>query len=200
MKYVVIKSIVIAIFSFMLFGFAEGITFGIKAGMNISNMNVESMQSRIGFCGGGFATVGVGDMVVIQPEAMYTQKGAKWESWYEPEIITLKLDYINIPLLFKFMVPVKGAVKPNLFVGPYLGINVNATHRIDRIYGTSEERDYDEFYEDTDFGMVLGGGVDFLLKKGKFVLDGRYSIGLITVQEGSDLKNRVFSFTLGYLF
>lgn len=201
MKCIVNKGFVIVILSTMLFGFAEGVSFGIKAGMNIANMNVEGLQSRIGFCGGGFASIEVGDIIVIQPEALYTQKGAKWERVYEPPgITTLKLDYVDIPLLFRFMLPVKGAVKPNLFVGYYFAINVNATYRID-VNGASEERDFGEYYKDTDFGMVLGGGVDFLLKKGKIVLDGRYALGLITTSElGLDEKNRVISFMLGYSF
>ena len=201
MKNIVNKGFVIVVFSTMLCSLAEGVDFGIKAGLNIANMNVEGLQSRIGFCGGGFATIGVGDIVVIQPEAMYTQKGAKWESWYGPPgIITLKLDYVDIPLLFKFMLPVKGVVKPNLFVGPYFAINVNAKRKIEG-HVTSEERNYGPYAEAAALGIVLGGGVDFSLKKGKIVFDGRYTLELTTTaEEPFDQKNEVFSFMLGYSF
>jgi hypothetical protein len=69
------------------------------------------------------------------------------------------------------------------------------------VYGTSEVQDLDEYYKGTDFGVVLGGGLDFLLKKGKIVLDGRYALGLTTISElHLDEKNRVISFMLGYSF
>jgi hypothetical protein len=200
-KCIVNKGIVIAILTTILFGFAEGIGFGIKAGVNIANENIEGLQSRIGFCGGGFASVEIGDIIVIQPEVLYAQKGAKWERWIEPPgITTLDLDYVDIPLLVRFILPNKGAVKPNLFIGPYFAINVNASYRME-VYGTSEVQDLDEYYKGTDFGVVLGGGLDFLLKKGKIVLDGRYALGLTTISElRFDEKNRVISFMLGYSF
>ena len=53
--------------------------FGIKAGLNIANMydDIDGTESKIGFCGGGFVTFGLGNLVVVQPEVMYTQKGVE---------------------------------------------------------------------------------------------------------------------------
>jgi hypothetical protein len=206
MKSIVNKGFVIAILSTMPFGIAEGVGFGIKAGLNIAN--VQSARSgisyaRIRFCGGGFFALDLGDVFVIQPEVLYTQKGVKWHtiSWFfESSHETYGLDYIEMPLLFKLVLPIKGGVKPNLFLGPYFAINVNAKYRIVTDL-TSEELDYGEYIKDADYGFVLGGGVDFLLKKGKIVLDGRYTLGWITtLEDGRDQKNKVVSFMLGYSF
>jgi hypothetical protein len=98
------------------------------------------------------------------------------------------------------VLPIKGVVKPNLFLGPYFAINVNAKYRIETDV-TSEEWDFDEFVKDTDLGIVVGVGVDFSLKKGKIVFDGRYTLGLTTTSEERwDQKNKVVSFMLGYSF
>lgn len=205
-KCVVIKSIVIALFSTMLFGFAEGITFGIKAGINIANFHGDHPVgniSRIGFCGAGFVTVELTDIFVVQPEVLYTQKGEKWELIIGPQeylIGTFKYDYIEFPLLFRLVSQLNGGIEPNFLAGPYFAINVNAKEKIEE-NGISTESNYDEFVKDTDFGIVLGGGVDFPLKKGKIVLDGRYVVGLTTTSEEQwDMKNNVISFMLGYSF
>jgi hypothetical protein len=206
MKFIVNKACVIMLFLTILLATAEGVGFGIKAGMNIANMHgddVPGLQSRVGFCGGGFVTLGLKDVFAIQPEILYTQKGVKWEVRLippGPNDGTLKLDYIEIPFLFKLMSPVKGGVKGNLYVGSYFAINVNAKCRIETNV-TTEEWDYGTFVKDTDFGIVLGGGADFSLKKGEIVLDGRYTLGLTTTSEdGWDQKNKVVSFMLGYSF
>ena len=206
MRCIVKKGIVIALFSTMLFSLAEGVGFGIKGGVNVANMRSDRSAlsfARLRFCGGGFLAVGLGDLFVIQPEALYTQKGVRWHviSWtFESIQETYELDYIEIPLLAKLVVPIKGGVKPNLFCGPYFAINVNAKYRIVTNMA-SEELDYDEYIKDIDYGIVFGGGVDFALKKGKIVFDGRYTSGWITtMDEGPDQKNKVLSLMLGYTF
>ena len=208
MKSIVNKDIFTAIFLIMSFSLAEGINFGIKAGINIANFHgnhAGGLDSRIGFCGGGFVRLGLNDIFAIQPEALYTQKGAKWKTIMRPQGYllegTVKYDYVEIPVLFKFVLPVKGGVKPNLFVGPYFAVNVNAKEK--RVAnGNSLEADVDRYVKDTDLGVVLGGGVDFGLKKGKIVFDCRYTLGLITTSEEEiyDQKNKVVSFMLGYSF
>ena len=204
MKYIVNKGFVPAILLTMFFSLAEGTSFGIKAGLNIANMrgdDIEGMQSKIGFCGGGFANFGLGDVFVIQPEILYAQKGFRWEQEYMGAIFrtTYELHYFEFPLLSKIMIPVKGIVKPNLFIGPFFGINVSAKHRV-KVDGESWEDDIEDFH-DSEFGMVFGGGVDFVLAKGKIGFEGRYTLGLTTTSErGGDIKNNVISFMLVYSF
>ena len=82
MKCIVNKGFVITILSTMLFGFAEGVDFGIKAGMNIASMlgdGTGCARSTFGIIGGCLVTIEVGDLFAIQPEILYTQKGFGWE-------------------------------------------------------------------------------------------------------------------------
>jgi hypothetical protein len=207
MKNIVNKGIVIAVFSTILFSFAEGVSFGIKAGMNIANFHGDhaiGFDSKIGYSGGGFFTIGLNNAFAIQPEVLYTQKGARYEIIRPQGYLvegTVIYDYLEIPVLFKYMLPVKSGVKPNLFVGPYFAVNVNAKEK--RVAnGNSLEADVDRYVKDTDLGVVLGGGVDFGFKKGKIVFDCRYTLGLITTSEEDiyDQKNKIVSFMLGYSF
>ena len=59
----------------------------------------------------------------------------------------------------------------------------------------------------TDFGLVIGAGVDFGLGvpgTGKITLDVRYSLGLSTIAdvegEEVDIKNGAFSLMVGFSF
>jgi len=206
MKYRSITSLVVVLIIAVSLASAQKISGGIKAGMNLANLHgdeVEDSKMKMGFCGGGFVSFILGKVVVIQPELLYSQKGAKWEEEFMDETykMTYKFNYVEIPLFIKMIAPVQGTVKPNLFLGPYFGIMIADARVEAEIDGTTMEDDL-EGVKDTDFGVVFGAGVDFGLGKGKVVFDVRYSLGLTTLDdEGeADVKNNVLSFLLGYSF
>jgi hypothetical protein len=62
---------------------------------------------------------------------------------------------------------------------------------------TSNEK---KFYEDTDFGIVLGSRFAISTGKGEVSVDIRLTQGMIDVAKESEfvLKNRVLSFFIGY--
>ena len=58
-----------------------------------------------------------------------------------------------------------------------------------------------EYLKDTDYGLAVGGGVDFGLGQGQLTVDSRYTLGLAKIYDsGIDVKNRVISVMLGYSF
>lgn len=190
--------------------YAQGITGGLKAGMNIANLHGDDVEglgfeSKMGFCAGGFITFKVANIVAIQPEVLYTQKGNKWEEEFNGETwkVTFNLNYLEIPVLLKVIMPIQGMIKPHLFAGPYFAYNLTAKVK-EEYNGQSDEEDIDEYFKDTDFGTVFGGGIDFGLPVGKIVFDARYSLGLTSIDEPddgtADVKNDAFSFMLGYAF
>ena len=122
--------------------FAQGITAkGVKGGLNIATLtgdDVEDAKSKIGFAFGGFLTYEVNEMFSLQPELLFTMKGSKydeedtetdedgWQSYYKYEG-SWNLNYLEIPVLAKLKIPMEGNIKPNVFMGPALGINISAT-------------------------------------------------------------------------
>ncbi len=61
-------------------------------------------------------------MFAIQPEAYYTMKGATDKMDFQGTTVdlTYTLDYIEIPVLVKFLIPIQGSgVKPAIFAGPF---------------------------------------------------------------------------------
>ncbi|GAH00873.1 unnamed protein product, partial [marine sediment metagenome] len=119
--------------------------------------------------------------------------------------IWIKLDYLEIPVLAKIIVPTPGGVKPCLFAGPVLALKLSGKMKAEYAGESVEEDIEDEDMKSTDFGLVIGAGLDFGLGvsgMGKLTVDIRYSLGLSTIStfEGDDVKNGVFSLMVGFSF
>lgn len=208
-----IKVILIGAVALMLLlpnsSLAKGITGGLKIGMNSANLHGEAMKeleeelgevlkSKLGLCTGGFIRFSIGKIFAIQPEVLYTMKGAKFEQTILGETMTFKmnLSYLEIPVLVKLMIPTLGGIKPSLFAGPAVAIKLSGKTKLEYA-GQTEEEDIENM-KDTDFGLIIGAGVDF----GKLTVDLRYVLGLTAIEEEAvfETKNGVISLIVGYSF
>jgi len=182
---------------------AAGVRFGIKAGANVANVNgnfadnISDWETLVGFCGGIFVEFNLGRLLTLQPEVLYTMKGA--EATIEEGEITgtgkLRFDYIEIPILLKVRIPT-GSLHPFVFAGPAFGFNVKATFED----LTGDATDVDGANK-VDYSAVLGGG----LQLGRSIhVDVRYTMGLQKLEIPNlgtiDLKNGVLSATIGLAF
>lgn len=173
---------------------AEGTTFGIKAGVNFANIagdDTGDLNSLTGFVGGGFAAIPMSPTLSIQPEVFYSQKGAKYEELGTD--VSLKLDYIDIPVLLKFTMAGEGT-KPFFLFGPSIGFSVSS-----KVSAGDVSMDLDGVAS-TDFGLVFGIGVNFQ----KFLIEGRYGLGLSDINDDETVtetnNNTAFQLMLGYSF
>lgn len=189
---------------------AKGITGGLKIGMNSANLHGEAvkklkeevgeeLQSKWGLCAGGFIRFNIGKIFAIQPEFLYTMKGAKFEETVLDEAMkyTMNLSYLEIPVFVKLMIPTPGGIKPSLFAGPAVAIKLSGKTKLKYAGQTIEEEDVENM-KDTDFGLIIGAGVDF----GKLTVDLRYVLGLTAIEEEAEFetKNGVISLIVGYSF
>ena len=182
---------------------------GPKIGVNIANVVGDSAggsETKWGLNGGAFLNLGVNPAVSFQAELLYTQKGARWTDvnpWFGDVELTAALDYFEVPVLLKLSWPVPGRTVPSVMFGPYLATKLSTTGTLD-IAGVSTSADIPEI-KSADYGLVLAACLDFLVGTGRIVLDGRYSLGLTTVDDDDppnqlDMKNSTFSITVGYSF
>ena len=177
--------------------------------MNIANVGgddadelfEQSPDSRTGFNGGLFFMYQFNNLFAIQPEAYYTMKGATSDLMGVD--LTLKLDYVEIPVLFKVVIPAEGtSIKPSIFVGPSLGFNTGAKLKGED-QDQSAEVDIDSLVTSTDFSLVFGGGIGFMIGNNELGVDIRYNIGLTTWDDEDDpydVKNNVLSFNAYFGF
>jgi hypothetical protein len=177
--------------------------FGIKGGANVANVNgnfadnVSNWKSRVGFCGGIFLELNFGRLLTIQPEILYTMKGAEATLAVSPLAGTgkLRFDYLEIPILLKVRIPT-GDIHPFVFAGPAIGFNVKSTFQ--DVTGNSSDV---AGMKKVDYSAVFGGG----LQLGRSIhIDARYTLGLQKLEVPDlgtiDLKNGVLSATLGLAF
>lgn len=103
------------------FDYSEKLTFGVKGGLNLSNVyDTKGEQfdadAKFGFVAGAFMSIPLGKVVGVQPEILISQKGfqATGVLLGAPYSFTRTTTYIDVPLLF--------AVKPfellTLLAGP----------------------------------------------------------------------------------
>lgn len=204
-------TLLILFLTFTSLSFAQNhsMQIGPKAGVNFANLGGdeaddlfgESTNSRTGFNGGLFFMYQFNKMFAIQPEGYYTMKGATADIMGAD--FTLMLDYIEIPLLFKFLIPVEGSsIKPAIYAGPSVGFNTTAKLK-GEYQGESEEEDVKDNVESTEFCLAFGGSLGFMVGNNEVGIDVRYSLGLSSwfkmadmdeeFNEDVDLKNNVLS-------
>lgn len=187
---------------------AADVRLGIKGGANMARLNGEDLalledtwKSKLGFCVGGFLAISLGDVLTIQPEVLYTMKGAEFT---EVEIITytgkLFLDYIEIPVLLKLRLPV-GGIAPFVFAGPSVGFILSEKLKLFEDGEYIGEEPIEDEIKNVDYGAVFGGGLEL---GRSFHIDVRYSLGLQKLGaeglDALDIKNGVLSATVGIAF
>jgi hypothetical protein len=159
-----------------------------RVGMNIANMTKsDGADSRIGLVAGAELEYQISDIFSLSGGVLYSQQGCKVSD--EGVKSTMKLDYINIPILANVYVVKNLAVK----VGIQPGFNVNSSVKASA-KGASAEVDLDA--KTFDFSIPVGLSYEF----SNVVLDARYNFGVTKVFDGSDSCNSVFQIALGYKF
>ena len=104
------KKLFVIVFTVLLTStaFAQGLDIGIKAGVNFATINGgPDVSSITGFLAGGFATIKFSDKIAIQGDLLYSQQGAEFDAG------EFKLDYINVPIVFKYYLVKRLVTKQN---------------------------------------------------------------------------------------
>ncbi len=179
------KFFLASIMMLMAAGFSYSQTkigFGSKIGLNLSNMTNSDLHVRPGVVVGAFTNIRFNDYIGIQPEILYSMQGGKKDD------NTLKLDYINIPIMVKTYMW-QGL---NLEIGPQFGFRTNATSKLDDISFNVKD-------ETKVFDFAIGVGLGYETEIG-LTAGFRYLISATEAVDDSDAKNSVFQFTLGWMF
>jgi hypothetical protein len=160
---------------------------GVKAGANFANLSdIDDSSMRTAFQGGLFLGTQISPEFGFRAEGLWVMKGATFDEDLGSPIgvveATIKLDYIEFPLLFVYTLPAGESVGIDLFAGPTLGFNIGAEFESE-----GQTLDVKDDTESFEFGAAIGAGIAKKMASGKSIgLDVRYSLGATTVAKDVD--------------
>lgn len=84
----------------------SSIKVGLKGGFNgatFTGNDSKGNEYKAGFAAGGFVNFAMSDMISIQPELLYSQKGASIDNFQGSSATTFKstLGYLDVPIMFR---------------------------------------------------------------------------------------------------
>ena len=132
----------------------------------------DASDNFVAFHLGLFYETKIADKFTFQPELLYSAQGG------EENDSGFKLNYIQIPLMFKYY----PSSKFSLEAGPQLGFLVSSS-----VFQGSASLDADELFTGIDFGLGLGLNYSFT---DKVFLNARYNFGLTDVSS-DDFKTAI---------
>jgi hypothetical protein len=141
--------------------------------------------------------------ISLQPELLVSQRGATVIAEFSGEtfVSTLEQDYVEMPLLVRYEFPfADAAVQPAVFAGPMFAFEARCKTGYS-FRGESDTSDCIDNRNKLDFGIVLGGGLDFPMAFGTLLVDARHTLGLRKLygdsQDPPGIKHRVWSLSAG---
>lgn len=183
-------SLLVAFTAIALGASAQEFSYGIKAGLSISNIGGKEMTSnenKVGYFFGISTEIELTRFLSIAPELSHSAQGVKIAGGGIQSIY--RLNYINLPVMAKYYILENWSVN----IGPQFGYAV--TMRINKDDGEFVNLPSEEY---NSFDLALAAGTTY--KYGNVYLDARYNYGLTEVLKSVKCYNRVFQLGVGRNF
>ena len=172
-----------------------------KMGFNIATMTEsDGADPRFGLVAGAEAEYQVADRISLSGGLLYSQQGVKESS--NGVKATIKMDYLNIPLLVNFHVvkglSLKAGLQPGILLNDKVEVKANGVTAEVGLEESFRAGGVDADVKSFVLSVPLGASYEF----SNVVLDARYNLGITkAVSAGSEsTKHNVFQFTVGYKF
>lgn len=167
----------------------------VLAGLNVATFTGDgNPDNRAGFVGGVGLVAPFAPDWSFQPELTYSMKGAKASEGGAEA--TIKLSYIEIPLLLRWDLPASTMAHPFFHAGPAVAFRVGCSAEINSgdVTLSSSCDNAGADVKTLDLGVMFGGGIAFKHMNHTASIGVRYNVGMNDIADGNDQKNRVLSF------
>jgi hypothetical protein len=190
---------------------AQALSYSLRigiAGTTLSGDSDADFEPRTSLAGGFGIGYNFGNGLVMMPELMYVTKGAHFDATTSdltgadvPVRARYDLTYIEIPLLLSYRFG-RGDVRPFVTAGPSVAYNVSAQLNL-RARGEEaiSQSFTDNTIETVDYGLVVGGGAEVLIRGERVVFEARLTLGQSDVRDREPaLTNRSLLVLAGFAF
>jgi hypothetical protein len=172
---------------------------------DLGGPDAQGIRARQGAVSGVYLSASLGGGLSIRPELLFALKGGRTEvSLEDGSTATLDIDlaYVEVPLLARVNFPT-GRLRPVLFAGPSAGFQIGCDLQViaaDTTARRSCSIVVPGFFRSFDYGVVGGGGAEFVWGQSALSLEARYTAGIRSIVNGATVRNRVFDLMLGLTF
>lgn len=181
---------------------AQNTTIGVTGGYQLTSFDEFNFDNaNNGFNAGVTALYSSNENWGIGADLTYSTSGGAFTDYNEGtdniQFYEIEIDQIRLtPKFYYFFKDLENNLRPNIFVGPSLGILTNSEH-------IGPGVPYEEDLNTVDVAGVLGVGLNYQFATGYwFNFNTAYNVGLTKLNENTtvtpdNLKNNIFSVNLG---
>lgn len=188
------------IFSSCLYTSGQKFNAGFFSGLSISQVDGDHLSgfNKAGIRAGGFVNRKIGEKFSLQFEIAFIQKGSRMPLSKDGVFYLMRLNYIEVPLLFNYKISTKWSIE----AGPAFATLVS----------TFEEDQLGEITNAPPFrrnDYLACGGANYLIS-GHLIFNVRYSYSVVSIRNNNDSNryfyssgrqyNKVLTFSLAYQF
>jgi hypothetical protein len=165
--------------------------FGIKGGVNLTNLYVNDVSDehmKVGFNAGIFAKLAVAKGFSIQPELLYTVKGAKenYNNFIQGSgEYRFNLNYVELPLLAVINLGKNFNIHAGGYAAYLVSANIKDVDNNGTINGATDLNE--DNFQRWDAGLVGGLGFDIQ----NFSIGARYNYGLTEIGKSGNLSGEL---------
>lgn len=185
----------------------KAVTFGVRAGGNISlfgaklnQSNLASVNSKFGLMAGATVDFAFSENAYLLTGVDFATKGVKEQRQGHEESVNAM--YLNMPIHFGYKI--KHDYQPVLVLrgGPFIGYGIGG-NRENKSKGTKTDTFQSEGYgfKKFDYGLGIGVGTELPMDNGAISVEVGFNYGLPDISEAKEkIKTRDIFLTLGYKF
>ena len=197
--------------------YSQFTSIGIKSGFNLSKLDYKSdlkgydFSYKTGINAGLLIEYKLSNSLFLHSELIYSMRGTEYGA--EGKTISGYLvpnhkfvqrhNYLEIPFFIQYNFPMSYFIKPKVFIGAEYSFLLEAKIGLIEEGIHKWEADEKVYYKRSEYGIILGAGVEYELESDKIVFDIRYNLGLKDIniyEQGSEIKSNTISFNMSFLF